>query len=269
MKKSNALMLSYLIFLVIALGARIFFEWQGLERIAMAATIAGCFFAFADLASWLISYQTYYTKSLETTVSYLFEINEVAINTANNQKKEAVGIIDIITPYKHRHKEFEDIIDYENGELEKSEKRISEAEASISECNRISTEILKHKKRIDFFKIGELILLVLGFACFFMIVVFDYFVELITKHQAIATIIAFAVIMVNYYLKDAIEDKTKQELDEMIEAAEESKAKYIELDEQYEKHNFLEKATRLVEKIKELDDVKVFHEQESNENDHN
>ena len=57
MKKSNALMLSYIIFLVLSILTQIIFDWEGLNIIAIAATIAGCFFAFSDLANWYVSYQ--------------------------------------------------------------------------------------------------------------------------------------------------------------------------------------------------------------------
>ena len=37
-------MLAYIIFLVLTLCANVFWKWDGLDRIAMAATFAGCFF---------------------------------------------------------------------------------------------------------------------------------------------------------------------------------------------------------------------------------
>jgi hypothetical protein len=54
MKKSNALMLSYLIFLFISLSAKILFDWNGLDIIALAASVSGLLFAISDYINWKI-----------------------------------------------------------------------------------------------------------------------------------------------------------------------------------------------------------------------
>ena len=65
MKKSNALMLSYIIFLVIAFLVDCFFAWDGLGKVAMAATLAGLFFAIADLIGWRVASEQDFCKAVQ------------------------------------------------------------------------------------------------------------------------------------------------------------------------------------------------------------
>ena len=56
MKKSSALMLSYIVILILTICATVYSEWNGIEQVALAATVAGLFFACADYYGCWISF---------------------------------------------------------------------------------------------------------------------------------------------------------------------------------------------------------------------
>ena len=131
MKKSNALMLSYMIFLVISIIAQIFFPWNGLDQIAMAATIAGVFFAFADLAGWYVSNQTNIENSLKETDEHIEEIYSIIIETIDMETQECSKILELIKPYREHNEHFKELSRLLQDLLETNVQRKQEAKAKL------------------------------------------------------------------------------------------------------------------------------------------
>ena len=101
MKKSNALMLSYMIFLALAILAEVIFDWKGLDRISIAATVAGCFFAFADLSNWYVSYQSSLLDVLQKDFDVLVEFFNAMLKSVRANQKEMKDAVELIAPYKN------------------------------------------------------------------------------------------------------------------------------------------------------------------------
>ena len=99
MKKSNALMVSYMAFLIIALLASAIFQWDGLDKIAMATTIAGCFFAFADLAGWYVSYYMIYEENFKKINASFLDFYSLILNVIDKRCKEYSESKNLLLPY--------------------------------------------------------------------------------------------------------------------------------------------------------------------------
>lgn len=231
MKKSNALMLSYMIFLVISIIAQIFFPWNGLDQIAMAATIAGVFFAFADLAGWYVSNQTNIENSLKETDEHIEEIYSIIIETIDMETQECSKILELIKPYREHNEHFKELSRLLQDLLETNVQRKQEAKAKLIQCQNNEGNFDKAKKKIDRMQVSEILLVILGFVTFFMMISFPYLVELLINYQSFATVIAFLVIMFTYYLRDVIEEKYKRDLEELLDLAEKKK---LEAKKQYD-----------------------------------
>ena len=99
MKKSSTLMLSYIVFLFIAVVVNLVWKWDRLGQIALAASAAGLLFAFADLASWYLSctlpYAELFLKDVINIGENLHEIAELKKEAKDNIDKA----ISLLKPY--------------------------------------------------------------------------------------------------------------------------------------------------------------------------
>ena len=100
-KKSNILMLSYIIFLFFSVCASAFLSWQGIHRISLAATIAGCFFAVADLANWYVSYQKLIIERRKDQIDSLRLYGEKLLEKAHVQMTTATKAMNMLIPYQN------------------------------------------------------------------------------------------------------------------------------------------------------------------------
>jgi len=257
MKKSNALMLSYMIFLVVALLAKITFKWEGLDQIAMGATVAGCFFAFADLSSWYASNTELILNALQKDQNVFVEYCKAQLDKINAWKTEAEEICKRMVPYCGCLVHAADLIEFCTKRKEKLENAHTELEKSINEgLTKMQTLLDKENLRISFFRIIDIILITIGFVVFFALITFDGLSTLLTNYQSYATIIAFVVIMLNYFCRDIIDEHTKNQADRILAKAEKEKNTVIELEEEIKKTPLLDRANQLIEQIEELDKLK-------------
>lgn len=250
MKKSNALMLSYIIFLVSTIIAQIFFKWDGLDRIAMATTAAGCFFAVADYCGWRASFAKTCYEKLQELSNILREFSQIKRDTVEMQNRQLSNAIETFLPYKATNEDIDSWIIEANKLLEKNEQTQAGIDATITTCNTINPKISKGLKRSQYTYIVEMIFAVLGFIVFFTIIAFDYFALVITPYQSFITIFAFATIMCTYYHKDLYEEKWEQELAQTKELAEKIKQEAIDANEETKQLN-IEDALKKFREIKE------------------
>ena len=251
MKKNNAFMLSYMIFLAVALLVSLIFKWDGLNSIAIGATIAGVFFAFSDLSNWKISFSSYYCDKLKNMVLLLIDTYQAELKFKNDQDEELQNTLILITPHLDKDQKIVELVDYAEETIQKNIKIKQEFNDSIKELQNQIVDIDKDKSKNRIFLIAENICTIIGFVFFFMIIAFDYFVLALTSIQTYATIIAFLVIMLNYYLKDVIEVDAKETLEALSNKAEENKAKLADLSAKFKSINLLNRAEGLVNTIKE------------------
>lgn len=251
MKKSNSLMFSYVIFLIIALGANIFFKWDGLERIAMAAGIAGCFFAFSDLIGWYISYKTICLEKLRTTNNYITEAFEAELDTIEEQNEEIQNTLDAMHPYLDKSPQLcsmkEDVMQLFQNNLV-SKKNFEEA---VEEGYESNESIIKEESVLKTWKKIEFTFMTIGFVLLLVIVSFEDLVTILTPYQTIIAIIAFAIIILNYFLKDCIEEIMKQKLDKLQKDAEDAKSTVQKMNEDFSNLKLLESINSFIQKIKD------------------
>lgn len=264
MKKSNTLMISYMIFLVISLLANMLFEWKGLDRIAMAATIAGCFFAIADLCNWEASFWDYSYDKLIAVNQNLIDLDQTAIKFVQDRDQEMEYIIEQAKPYRDKHPKCEELIATATDVLKTGVERREYHSNSLLESGEMSKKLEKEKKKSKRFEKAALYLMVWGFVLFFSIIVFDYFVCILTKYQTWATIVAFVVIMYNYYAKDVIEENQKMVLEGLTQKTMNNKFEMEKLVRELQELNLSDQVDSLIESIEKKEKEKLILE--ANEN---
>ena len=256
MKKGNALMLSYMIFLVIAVLAQIFWDWNGLDKIAMSATIAGCLFAFADLAGWYFSYSKFYQESLKTANDSLLDFYRTDIDTIQRYKKEFIKSKETLLPYSYKDEEIATFLETLDNAVycyERDEKKLQE---SLKYCHDRALKIDDFKRKDRNIRKLEIALVVIGFVVFFALITFQYLVDLLYDYQSFATVIAFFVIMLTYFLRDYIEERDKMELDDMIKKAEVIKDEAKKRNEKSKQRSLVEESKKLVKAIEKYEKTK-------------
>lgn len=261
MKKSNALMLSYIIFLFITVVANLCWKWEELSQIALAASAAGLLFAFADLAGWYLSCALPYAELfLEEAVSIKENVQKRA-----ETKKEAVDnlnkAISLVQPYLNGRPRLNKIVqDCEElrDNVEEKAQKIYSIEEKAELLRKKAEEYVEKLKK---YRVIELGLACLGFLTFFVLTVFDILAEAIASYEAAITVLAFMVIMLCYYLRDTAEAKIKKDCLEMEAATKARNEEQIDIQEVEASRQLLEEVRRLVERI-----TKTNSEGEGSEN---
>ena len=100
-------------------------------------------------------------------------------------------------------------------------------------------------------KILEIILAVLGFTVFFVVISFETIVNFLSPYGSVVTIVAFAVIMLNYLLRDILEEKGKRNVDELKTHMEEKKEEIAEIEKETERINQHDYVRKMADLIKE------------------
>lgn len=253
MKKSNALMFSYIAFLVISLIANIAFKWEGLGKIAFAATIAGCFFAFADLANWYVSFNLPIVEAFLEDYYTFREYYNTAIDYLSTKKQNLCTALEMLRPFREKHEGVEkcalELLDY----ADTMEERIQSLKDSLPEIEEIEDEIKKEIKNINKFSIIEFAFIVLGFIAFFTVCNFEKICQFILTYNDIATILAFTLIMLNYFLRDILDEKAKEELSTIHNHIKIEQANIEDTKQKYQTIDYVAQAEKLVELAKELE----------------
>ena len=235
MKKSNALMFSYIIFLFITLFAQMLSPWDGLDQIAMAATIAGVLFAIADYYGWQASFEnTIYTKYRELTDS-LLEYTKFNIDTIDTQDKELLKVVDFLKPREDEDVKIKQCVSNTEKILSKNQEVRAEYEKTLLACDVLYSKADAGLERSKRHQGVEAVFGILAFISFFAAIAFDYLVLVITPYQAIATVFAFAIIMLNYYMKDVYQTKKENEVNDLAKMVNERKQKAKENNEDNKK----------------------------------
>ena len=259
MKKSNALMLSYLFFLVSTMIARLFFKWDGLDRIAMATTVAGCFFSLSDYLGWFASLEKSCYENSQNLINSFLELSKIKLDTIEIQSRQITNAIETFLPYKDENKDIAIAIIESNKFLKEINEEKTSIQDTLTTLTSMNPKIEKGLKRVKLIVKGETILAVLGFIVFFMIVSFDYFVSIIAPSQSFITILAFAIIMYTYYRKEIDEEKWEHQLAKMTEIVERLKSN-AQNDNEKAKELDLDKKLEEFRKMKETSTPKIIGE---------
>lgn len=251
MRKGNVFMLAYVIVLALTLMANIFFGWDGLDRIAMAATIAGCAFAFSDLIGWCASYTSEFWQSIRDTNDYVTSLFESEIDTAEEQNEQLEEILEIMTPYVDKSKRLKQIEEGILDLVKSNNEKIEDYKATLKKDEKEDARISKNLENTKWWLLIEAISMVVGVSLFFTIVIFDFFVAFLTPWEAIVTIVAFILIVLNYFLKECIEEYSKQKLKNLQKRAETCELKIKETNDTFNNLNLLDTVNEAVKRIKD------------------
>lgn len=249
MKKSSALMLSYIIFLSITVAVNLIWEWDGIGQIALAASSAGLFFAFADLAGW------YHSSSLPYAELFLEDVISLKDNTINaaNEKNEAKQNINetikLLTPYVDINPKVADIIQTCQELFDCKEDQANQLARIAKDFDDLKSTSENYVRKIIKYRYVELILAILGFLVFFILTCFDALVKWITPYEAVITVLAFVIIMLCYYLRDTVDEKVNREFEELKAEHEARKHELDNMTDVESSKELLDSAKDLVERF--------------------
>ena len=223
MKKSNALMLSYIIFLVIAFLVDCFFAWDGLGKVAMAATLAGLFFAIADLIGWHVASEQDFCKAVQKALKAVIASVDKLKLFSESVIEENKEIVEMISSYDEKDDALDEALRASEAMIVSQKETVEASEKNKNKAEELNEKIIDIKSRkIKRLKKAETSIIVLGFASFFVISSFDYLYALLLRAESSVTVIAFGVIMVTYFLKEIFVNKHTSELENVLGSLTES-----------------------------------------------
>ena len=249
MKKSSTLMLSYIIFLVLTVIIKFRFEWGGLGQVALAATIAGCFFAFADLANWYISYRKPLVEAMEEDIVIFKQYSDTVIEYIRRDIENSKQAIELVAIYADEDCRIKEFISACETSAPHFQQMIKDIEGYQSEMDEIEIALNKATKKLFGISILDVIFATCGFVIFFILLCFNSIVELVVPYGEPVTVLAFAIIMLNYFLRDILEDHAKKDLADITEHMQQEKANIEEIKTKMEESNYIDIAKRIVEFI--------------------
>ena len=250
MKKSNALMLSYIIFLSITVVVKLIWKWDGLGQIALAASSAGLFFAFADLAGWYHSSSLPYAELFLEDVISLKENTITAANEKNEAKQNINEAIKLLKPYVDIKPKVADLIQICQGLFDSKEDQASQLARIANDFDELKSTSENYVRKIKRYRYVELILATLGFLVFFILTCFDDLVKWISPYEAVITVLAFVIIMLCYYLRDTVDEKVKREFEELKAEHETRKHELDDMTDLESSKEMLDSVKDLVERFK-------------------
>lgn len=247
MKKSNALMLSYIIFLALSFLVDCFFDWGGLGKVAMAATLSGLFFAIADLIGWRVSCEQDFLSTVQKTLAAaILSVDKLKL-CSESIIAENKEVVELITLYDGQNDALDNALKTAKAGIVSQEKYIETSVENKSKAEMLSKEILHIKnQKINKLKKAETAVIVFGFVAFFVIATFDGLYTLLLNVESSVTVIAFCVIMVTYFLKDIFVSKKKKELEGVLSDLAESEEVLAKMMEDVTKRKITKEVKELI-----------------------
>lgn len=255
MKKSSTLMLSYIIFLVITIIIRIKFNWTGLGQVALAATIAGCFFAIADILNWYISYKKPLVGAMREDLLILKQYEHAAKEYICRDIEDSKQSIELLQAYADEDDRIKEFIDICKTSIPQHKQMVREIESYEFEMVVTEEELRNDAARLLGIGILEAIFATLGFVSFFVLLCFKAIVEIVIPYGETVTVLAFAIIMLTYFLRDILEDKARKDLADINKHIKQEKRNVEKIKAKMTENKCLETAKNLLELIETCKDT--------------
>lgn len=251
MKKSNALMLSYILVLLVTVIVSAEFEWHGIDQVALATTMAGFFFAIADYFGWEASYNQHLVDAKKEYLNtYRFYLNEV-LSMANKDSEEIQQAIDLLNPYLDSHESVAEVLDTAKELADTIDQAKTNASTALLAFPKRMEAVSKKERKIKNGSFVEAIGATAGFFVFFLFVIFDSLAAVFMPASSVTTVAAFAIIMLNYLAKDLLEGKMQKDVSESAALCREMKQKATDYKEKLHQTRLLENARKMVSNIEE------------------
>lgn len=244
MKKSNSLMLAYVIFLIITVIASLF-SWDGISSIACGATIAGCLFSFADLTNRYSSYYRKFIDPYKEDAKVQHERARLFKESLTTQIENANKALEILKPHCEDEKISHVILGTEEY-IQETNETLLEVD-SIANDTFITEGIMAMENGVKQLEKRETNLLIAGYVLFFCIVVFDYLECLFEPFLSALTVFAFALIVVNYLLHDILESKAEESIADIKERTRDNAQKIQRMQSKAAEPSIVDKAKELVD----------------------
>ena len=249
MKKSNALMLSYIIFLLLTILVDIFTSWAGMERVALAATIAGAFFALADLTNWRVDSYSMHTDAAREKVQAHIDYCNAVFLAEENKKRELEEALDLLTPYSSKSERIAKALNDAQPLIAQMEQNLVKMKADNEDVGKLLESVDNMAETVNDVAKWESRYAICGFVSFFILLTFNKLVEIINPYGALVTVAAFFVIMITYYLRDNMDDTVKKTKEEVSQFISEHQAELEEREEELEEFPFLDAAKQLIKDV--------------------
>ncbi len=242
-------MLSYILILLATVIVSSDFNWNGIDQVALAATMAGFLFAIADYFGWVASYnQPLVDAKKEYLNTYRFYLNEV-LSMARKDSKEIRQAIELLEPYQDSHESIAEVLNDAKELADVIEQTKANANTSLLNFPNRMEAVTKKQQKIKRSSLVEAIGATAGFFVFFLFVIFDPLAEAFMPGSSVTTVAAFAIIMLNYLAKDLFEGGMQKDVAESAALCREMKQKVTTYKEKLHNTHLLESAHKMVSDI--------------------
>ena len=192
MKRNNLLMLSYIIFIFIALVVRWFWDFPLWPTLVVAIAVASALLTLAEFN------QMYATEEL-ALCDILIDGSAEAIHRG---LKMVEGQVTFLNKYKDYHSSSE------NDALQKRINYFKRSKESALRCidsfKKVQADMEKSKRLAVIAEKVASILTVLSFVSFFIILTFEPIASHLTKNQDVLTVLAFGTVLWSQYLREKL-----------------------------------------------------------------
>lgn len=257
MKKSSTFMLAYIILLFISIGMAVCTEWDAIERISVAATVAGYFFALADLLGWMQATQIPAFIAVVKEQEALAKRQKSDLQLVRKRIREMKRALEYLKSLNNKNEKIRSLQDKHTTILASFEELECEMQRLSADIEELCNHNAKMIKRYRLFKPAEDILFTLGFLEFLVILVFDNYLQHMLPQSSIISVLAFAIIMSTYFVKDLLDEKYAKQITD-------SKQKIEMCKTEIEQNKAELKEKPLFDEIKRQADDILKQEEESN-----
>lgn len=257
MKKPNTLVLSYVIFLAITVVIHLVGGWEGVDGVALAASISSCFFAFSDLANWHVTIKTSGADAMEEYIGLFGDyFNKVKISLLS-VKQETMDTMAFLRTYGDQDQDFSaPVVDACSDNLQLYEKWEAKISDALENMDSLKKAVEKDRKQAKWIGAVESALAICGFVAFFIMTSFDVTRGLLMPYASIFTIAAFMVIVLIYFLKEAAQSKLTQKMAGQKERIVRDRDDIAQIEGHLQNHKLLDSAKEKMEKLRENGDLR-------------
>jgi hypothetical protein len=184
---------------------------------------------------------------------------ETTISFSEDRIAEDKGVIEEITSFEGTHVVLQETQKYAEEDLLLQQNHINKVLEMKKGEESLKNITLKKEANLKNYRRLESLLVILGFISFFSIIVFDCIFSWISTKESSLTVIAFAVIMLTYFLKDVFEDKYKKQLEEGIRGLKASEEGIEKIRQDLSQRKMLVKTKEVIEALKTNNELKTAY----------
>ena len=206
MKRSKALMVSYIIILFVSVFVRLFANFQMWPILVAATTTSSAFISVVDFCTMIVdNYHITARTFLSHSEVDKNNVRKMIISIENTLREKAFSPAEI-----KAHTE-EGCLNYYTTTLENIKKM-------LQQYSDIENVMRRHERTAKTLEKVSIVISAIGFLAFFSIILFKPVSLFVISHQDIFTVSSFGIILLTQYLEDLFSERSnllQQDTDEI------------------------------------------------------